>query len=90
MKKYGQAAIMEMFFDAWPKAVEAASKPLEKVDSITMYGDGNNNKLISDIINSTSQVNAGLKETMGVDLQSILSGFIGGSIANKKDDKEKE
>ena len=89
MKKYGQAAVMEMFFDAWPKAVEAAARPLEKVDNITMYGEGNNNKLISDIINTTSQVNAGLMETMGFDLKSILGGFIGGSLANKNDDDDK-
>lgn len=30
MKKYGEAAVMEMYFNMLPKAVEAAAKPLEK------------------------------------------------------------
>lgn len=87
MKKYGEAAVMEMYFDMLPKAVEAAAKPLEKVEKITMYGDGNNTKLISDIVNATTQVSEGMNESMGIDLKSLLSGFLGGKIAsNDKDD----
>lgn len=92
MKKYGDAAVMEMYFDMLPKAVEAASKPLEKVDKITMYGDGNGTKLISDIMHTTTQVNEGINESLGIDLKSLLAGFLGGKVvANSSDDhKEKE
>lgn len=75
MKKYGNAAIAEMFFNAWPKAIESAAKPLEKVDKITMYGDGNGTKLISDIMQTTSQVNAGLSDSMNFDLNKVLQSF---------------
>lgn len=88
MKKYGEAAVMEMYFDMLPKAVEAAAKPLENVDKITMFGEGNAQKLISDIVNTATQVNEGMNESMGVDLKSILSGFLGAKIATNDEDKK--
>lgn len=90
MKKYGEAAVMEMYFNMLPKAVEAAAKPLEKVDKITMYGDGNQAKLISDIINTATQVNEGMNESMGIDLKSILSGFLGAKIATHDNNENEE
>ncbi|MFR7591489.1 MAG: flotillin family protein [Longibaculum sp.] len=90
MKKYGEAAVMEMYFNMLPKAVEAAAKPLEKVDKITMYGDGNSAKLVSDIVTTATQVSEGMNESMGIDLKSLLAGFIGGKVASHDDDKGKE
>lgn len=86
MKKYGQAAVAEMYFDMLPKAVEAASKPLEKVDKITMYGEGNQTKLISDIVNTATQVNEGINESMGIDLKSLLVGILGTKAFDKLDE----
>ncbi len=60
MKKYGEAAVMEMYFNMLPKAVEAAAKPLQNVDKITMYGDGNSAKLVSDIVTTATQVSEGM------------------------------
>lgn len=88
MKKYGEAAVMEMYFNMLPKAVEAAAKPLEKVDKITMYGDGNSAKLVSDIVTTAIQVSEGMNESMGIDLKSLLAGFIGGKIATNDDDQK--
>lgn len=90
MKKYGEAAVMEMYFNMLPKAVEAAAKPLEKVDKITMYGEGNSAKLVSDIITTATQVNEGMNESMGIDLKSLLAGFIGGKVASKDDDNNEK
>ena len=88
MKKYGEAAVMEMYFNMLPKAVEAAAKPLEKVDKITMYGDGNSAKLVSDIVTTATQVSEGMNESMGIDLKSLLAGFIGGKIATNDDNQK--
>lgn len=77
MKKYGEAAIAEMYFNAWPKAVEAAAKPLEKVGNITMYGEGNSAKLIEDVMKSTTQVNSGLEGSIGMGLNPMLSSLLG-------------
>lgn len=84
MAKMGEAAVLEMYFKALPEVVKNAAAPLEKVEKITMYGDGNNAKLTRDIINTVNQVTDGLKESTGVDLAAVLSGFLGGKVASDK------
>ncbi len=83
MKKYGEAAVLEMYFNALPEVVRNAAMPLSQVDKITMYGEGNSTKLIGDIINSASQVTEGLTEATGVDLRALLAGFLGGKMADQ-------
>ena len=78
MKKYGEAAVLEMYFKALPEVVKNAAAPLENVDRITMYGDGNSSRMVGDIISSTTRVTDGLSEATGVDIRGILSGFLGG------------
>ena len=68
-----------------PDVVKNAAAPLEKVDRITMYGDGNNTKLIKDIMNTVNQVTDGLKESTGVDLSAVLSGFLAGKAMEKSE-----
>lgn len=84
MAKMGEAAVLEMYFNALPEVVKNAAAPLEKVDRITMYGDGNNAKLTRDIINTVNQVMDGLKDSTGVDLSAVLSGFLAGKVASDK------
>lgn len=84
MAKMGEAAVLEMYFKALPEVVKNAAAPLEKVDRITMYGDGNNAKLTRDIINTVNQVTDGLRDSTGVDLAAVLSGFLGGKVASDK------
>ena len=81
MKKYGEAAMLEMIMQALPVIAKNIAEPLGKVDKITMYGEGNNTKLISDIVNTTTQVSEGLMQSMGIDLKALLSGFLGGKAA---------
>ena len=82
MAKMGEAAVLEMYFKALPEVVKNAAAPLEKVEKITMYGDGNNAKLTRDIINTVNQVTDGLKESTGVDLAAVLSGLLAGKVAS--------
>ncbi|MBD5529884.1 MAG: flotillin family protein [Lachnospiraceae bacterium] len=84
MAKMGEAAVLEMYFKALPEVVKNAAAPLEKVEKITMYGDGNNAKLTRDIINTVNQVTDGLKDSTGVDLTAVLSGFLAGKVASDK------
>lgn len=81
MTKMGEAAVLEMYFKALPEVVKNAATPLNNVDKITMYGDGNSAKLIKDIMGTVTQVTDGLKESTGVDLTAVLSGFLGGKVA---------
>lgn len=76
MKKYGEAAVLEMYFKALPDIVRNAAAPLENVDRITMYGEGNSSRMVGDIINSTAKITDGLSEATGVDIRAILSGFL--------------
>ena len=82
MKKYGEAAVLEMYFKALPEVVKNAAAPLSSVDKITMYGEGNSSKLVGDIINSTTKITDGLTEATGVDIRALLAGFLGGKIAD--------
>ena len=88
MKQMGEAAILEMYFKAMPEIAKNIAEPLGKGDKITMYGDGNSTKLVKDIVGTFTQVTEGLKESTGVDLQSVLSGFLGGKIAEMPEEKE--
>ena len=81
MKKYGEAAVIEMVMQALPDIAKNVAEPLSRVDKITMYGDGNNAKLVSDIVNSTTQITEGFTEGMGIDLKAMLSAFLGGKVA---------
>ena len=84
MTKMGEAAVLEMYFKALPEVVKNATTPLNNVDRITMYGDGNSAKLMKDIMGTVTQVTDGLKESTGVDLTAVLSGFLGGKVASSK------
>ena len=55
MKKYGEAAMVEMIMQALPEIARNVAEPPSKVDKITMHGEGNIAKLLSDIINGTTQ-----------------------------------
>lgn len=82
MKKYGEAAVVEMIMAALPEIAKNVAEPLSKVDKITMYGEGNSAKLVGDIVNSTSQITEGISAGMGLNLKSLLAGALGGKLAS--------
>ncbi|MCM1056459.1 MAG: SPFH domain-containing protein [Firmicutes bacterium] len=88
MAKMGEAAVLEMYFKALPEVVKNAAEPLNSVDRITMYGEGNSSKLMKDIMGTVVQVTDGLKESTGVDLQAVLSGFLAGKVASASSENQ--
>lgn len=91
MKKYGDGALLEMYFKALPEIAKNVASPLEKVDKITMYGDGNGEKMIGDITKMIEKVNSGVGDSLGIDLKSIVAGYLGKGLMdkiNKKVDNE--
>lgn len=84
MKKYGEAAVIEMIMGALPEIAKNVAEPLSKVDKITMYGEGNSSKLLSDIVNGTTQVTEGISAGMGIDIKSLIMGALGGKMAADK------
>ena len=90
MAKMGEAAVLEMYFKALPEVVKNAATPLSNVDRITMYGDGNSSKLMKDVMGTVVQVTDGLKESTGVDLTAVLSGFLAGKAATAGNGNDKD
>jgi len=87
-KKMGEASVLEMYLNALPEVVKNAATPLAQTDKIVMYGDGNSTKLVGDVMNSTSQIMEGMKESTGIDLASLLAGFVGGKAASADQPRE--
>lgn len=81
MQKMQEAAVLQMYFEQMPAIAEAIAKPLENVDKITMYGDGNTAKLIKDITEATTQASSGLLDGLGVDIKSLVGSFVTGKAA---------
>ena len=82
MKKYGEAAVIEMVMQALPEIAKHVAEPLSKVDKITMYGEGNSAKLLQDIVNGTTQVTEGFASGMGLDIKAFLAGILGGKLGS--------
>lgn len=80
-KKMGEASVLEMYFNAMPLIAEAVAAPLANIDSITMYGEGNQAKMVQDITTTMNQIMSGIKDSTGIDPQSLLAGFVGGKMA---------
>lgn len=92
MRKMEEAAVLQMYFEQMPAIAEAIAKPLENVDKITMYGDGNTSKLVKDITEATTQASSGLLDGLGIDLGSMVNSFITGKAIGTgiKSETEKE
>jgi flotillin len=80
-KKMTDVSVIEMTMNALPQIVANAAAPLANVDKITMYGDGCSTKLVEDVMKTTSQVMEGVKESTGLDIASLVAGFLGGKSA---------
>ena len=95
MKQYGEAATLQLILDSGvlPEIVNAYSKPIAEamaqIDSITMYGEGNTAKLTEEITKNGTQIFDGLEKATGLDIKSILAGYLGGRLIHKdtKEDK---
>ena len=85
MKKYGDAAVIEMVMQTLPEIAKHVAEPLSRVDKITMYGDGNSAKLLEDIITGTSQVTEGVTQSMGIDVKALVAGMLGGKLTRGED-----
>lgn len=77
-KKMGEASVLEMYLTALPEVVKNAAAPLAQTEKIVMYGEGNSTKIVRDVMESTSQIMEGVKESTGIDLQSLLLGVMAG------------
>ena len=88
MKQYGEAATLQLILDSGvlPEIVKAYSEPMasamSKIDSITMYGEGNTARLTEEITNNGTQIISGLEKATGLDIKSLLAGYLGAKVLN--------
>ena len=87
MKQYGDAAMVDMqmqaikaYFEQLPAIAEAVGQGYQGVDKIVMLGN-DSSQLAGNIMNTTTQISEGLSQSIGIDLKSLLAGFLGGKIA---------
>lgn len=87
MKQYGEAAKMDMqmealklYFQQLPAIAQATGQAYTNVDKIVMFGD-DTSKLSGNIIKNVAQVSEGLSESLGIDVKTLLTGFLGGKLA---------
>ena len=85
LKKMDETGQMELILNSGviPAVVEAQTKPVAeamgRIGSITMYGEGNQAKLVGDLMQTIDKISAGT----GVDVKGLISGFAGGLLAGK-------
>ena len=84
-KKMGEASVLEMYLAALPEVVKNAAEPLSRTDKIVMYGEGNSTKVVRDVMSSANQIVEGMKESTGIDLKTLLSGYTLGKLTEKKE-----
>ena len=87
MKQYGEAAMADMqmqvlgkYFEQLPAIAKAVGEGYAGVDKIVMLGD-DSSKLAGNIMSTTTQVSEGLSQSLGIDLKSLLAGFMGANLA---------
>ncbi len=75
-KKMGEASVLDMYLQALPEVVKNAATPLEKTEKIVMYGEGNATRIVRDVMTSTDQIMAGVRESTGIDLRHIIDRIV--------------
>ncbi len=90
MQKYGEAAIIEMLCQMYPLVAKEVARPLENIDSITMYGSGNTARLTEDVTTSFKQVINGIGDSMGIDLSHVVSDFVAQKMNQTKENTKSQ
>jgi len=74
MKKYGEAAILEMALNVLPEIAKSVAEPISSIDKVTVIGG--DSKGVSDIANNVPILMAktmeSVKEATGIDLKEII------------------
>ena len=73
--KMQDASIIDMTLQKLPEMIACAAAPMEKADSITIYGDGGGTKVVSDVTRMVTQVMSALGDS-GIDIQSLIANAI--------------
>lgn len=88
MKQYGEAAreqqtyeMIKYIADKLPDVAAAIGNGYAQVDSIKMFGS-DTSQLGNNILGTSSQVVESVMDSLGIDLKSVIAGYVGGKVAN--------
>ena len=82
MKKYGQAAVIEMVMNAPARhRQERGGAPLQGGQDHHVRRGATAPSCWRTVINGTTQITEGISQGMGIDVKALLSGMIGGKVA---------
>ena len=91
MKQYGDAAMADMrmqvakaYVEQLPAIARAVGEGYQGVDKIVMLGN-DSSQLAGNIMSTTTQISEGMEQSLGIDLKSLLAGFMGGKLAANSD-----
>lgn len=84
--KMKQASIAEMAFKALPEIAREVSAPLNNIDNIIMYGD-QTDKIIEKATKRIDSVTDIAKDTLGIDLRSLVGDFLTKNSSTNKETK---
>lgn len=92
MKKFGEAAMLEMVINKLPDVARAIGEPLAQTEKIILFGEGAVTGLTRDITGSMMQTFEALKAAVGLDIPKMLrdvstGGLIGRSITPEVNEK---
>ena len=90
MAKYGDAAKLEMYYNALPLVAKNLAEPLSKIGNITMYGEGNTTKFMSEMTQNLDKVLKAATDGLGIDAKALLTSYLGGKIAQNKNQSSKD
>ncbi len=81
-KKYDEAAILSMIVEIMPELVKEAAAPLGNIDKISVVDTGSGegggaNRVTNYATNLLSTTQETLKETLGLDVKSLIENFAG-------------
>lgn len=84
MKKYGEAAMMEMVISRLPEVARAIGEPLAQTEKIILFGEGAATALTRDISGSMLQTFEALKASVGMDIPKMLKDVSTGGLVGKQ------
>ncbi|MHC1787564.1 MAG: flotillin family protein [Christensenellales bacterium] len=88
MKKYGEAAMLEMVISRLPEVARAIGEPLAKTEKIILFGEGAATGLTRDISGSMLQTFEALKASVGMDIPKMLRDVTTGGLVGKQASSE--
>ena len=77
--RYNEAAVLQMLIEVLPKVAHELAAPMGSIDQLTVLSTEGAGALPKQVTDNLTQTMAMLKNTTGIDIQSIVQGFGDGS-----------